>query len=371
MLSQQQVIERLERATAPQLPEKRDFAIGCVGAGFIMADCQLRAYRDAGFNPIGITSRSVDSARRTAERYGLQSVYANWKDLVEDPEVEIVDIAVPPGVQLDVVRHAVKQRHIKGILCQKPVAISLEGAREIAKLGEEAGIPIAVNSNMRYDQSMRALKRALDMGLLGEPILATIEMRAIPHWQEFLKQYPVLEIYSMGIHHVDIFRYLFGDPAKIIAVCRPDPRTKFPHTDGIVQFTFMYESGLMATSLDDVWAWPEEPAEKDTYIKWRVEGMKGMAGGTIGWPMYPQHTPSTLRLTSRDYPHQWLRPAWETAWFPDAFSGTMASLLRAVESGQEAEISARDNTSTIACVEACYASIKEERTVYLQEIIQK
>ncbi len=370
-MNAQELVRQLEQATVPQMPKKKDYAIGCIGAGFIMADCQLKAYRDAGLNPVGITSLSQETSREVARRYGLATVYPDWKALVEDPRVEIVDIAVPPDVQLDIVRHAVKQKHIKGILCQKPVAMSLEGAREIAKLGEEAGIPIAINSNMRYDQSMRALKRALDLDVLGQPVLATIEMRAIPHWQEFLKQYPVLEIYSMGIHHVDIFRYLFGDPAKITALCRPDPRTQFPHTDGIVQFTYQYENHLMATSLDDVWAWPQEPAEKDIYIKWRVEGLKGMAAGAIGWPLYPKHEPSTLRLTSRDYPHHWLEPTWDTAWFPDAFQGTMASLLRAVESGGVPEISARDNIRTIACVEACYASIRQERTVSLQEILDR
>ncbi|MEA5013356.1 MAG: Gfo/Idh/MocA family oxidoreductase [Candidatus Limiplasma sp.] len=370
-MNAQELVRRLQEATVPQLPQRKDYAIACVGAGFIVADCQLKAYRDIGLNPIGITSLSLQDSQSVAQRYGLRKVYPDWKALVEDPEVEIVDIAVPPDVQLDIVRHAVKQKHIRGILCQKPVAMSLEGAREIARLGEEAGIPIAINSNMRYDQSMRALKCALDLDALGEPVLATIEMRAIPHWQAFLKQYPMLEIYSMGIHHVDIFRYLFGDPEKITAVCRTDPRTQFPHTDGIVQFTYQYAGGLMATSLDDVWAWPEEPAEKDIYIRWRVEGLKGMASGAIGWPLYPQHSPSTMRLTSKDYPHQWLEPKWDTAWFPDAFQGTMASLLRAVESGQTPEISARDNIHTIACVEACYASIREERTVTLREILER
>ena len=369
-MHQDSLIERLQLATVPILPQKKDYAIGCVGAGFIMADCQLKAYRDIGLNPVCITSLSMEESGRVAERYGLRHIYPDWKALVESTEVEIVDIAVPPDVQLEIVRHAVRQKHIKGILCQKPVAMSLESAREIARLGEEAGIPIAINSNMRYDQSMRALKCALDMDLLGQPVLATIEMRAIPHWQVFLQQYPVLEIYSMGIHHVDIFRYLFGDPEKITAVCRTDPRTKFQHTDGIVQFTFKYSDGLMATSLDDVWAWPEEPTEKELYIKWRVEGTKGMATGTIGWPSYPMHTPSTLRLTCREYPNQWLEPKWDTAWFPDAFRGTMAGLLCAVESGQAPEISAADNINTIACVEACYSSIREERTVTLREILR-
>ena len=84
---------------------------------------------------------------------------------------------------------------------------------------------------------------------------------------------------------------------------------------------------MMATSLDDVWAWPEEPCEKDTYIKWRVEGAEGMAQGTIGWPQYPAHCPSTFEMTCKAFPHEWIRPSWDTVWFPDAFQGTMASLL--------------------------------------------
>jgi predicted dehydrogenase len=360
---------QLEKATLPELPKRNDFAIGCVGAGFIMNDCQLVAYRNAGFNPVAVTSLAAEEREAVAKRHGLKKVYDSWQKLVDDTEIEILDIAVPPDVQLEVVRHAVKQKHIKGILCQKPIAMSLKETREIVRLGKDAGIPIGVNSNMRYDQSMRALKYALDKGLLGTPVLATIEMRAIPHWQEFLKQYPVLEIYSMGIHHVDIFRYLFGDPEKITALCRPDPRTKFPHEDGIVQFTYQYADSLMATSLDDVWAWPNEPCEKDIYIKWRVEGLDGMAAGTIGWPMYPARQPSTLKLTNRQ--GGWVEPVWDTVWFPDAFMGTMAGLLRAVENGAEPEIGAEDNIKTIACVEACYASIREGRTVSLQEILDR
>jgi predicted dehydrogenase len=360
---------QLEKATLPELPKHKDFTIGCIGAGFIMNDCHLVSYRDAGFNPIAVCSTIPEQRDEVAKRHTLKKVYASYQELVDDTEIEILDIAVPPDVQLEIMRYAVTKKHIKGIQCQKPIAMSLKETREIVELGKKMGIPVAVNSNMRYDQSMRALKYALDNNLLGKPVLATIEMRAIPHWQEFLKQYPVLEIYSMGIHHVDIFRYLFGDPEKITALCRPDPRTKFPHEDGIVQFTYQYKDSFMATSLDDVWAWPNEPCEKDIYIKWRVEGLDGMAMGTIGWPMYPARQPSTLKLTNRQ--GGWVEPKWDTVWFPDAFMGTMASLLRAVENGTEPEIGAEDNIKTIACVEACYASIREGRTVTLQEILER
>ena len=364
----EQIVENLIAATKYPSPKRKDWRIGCIGSGFIMADCHLVSYRNAGFNPIAIASRTPEHAEACAQRHGIPKVYRTWREMLQDDSLEILDIAYPPDQQLEIVQEAVKCKNLRGILCQKPIEMSLENAREIVRLGEENGKVIAVNSNMRCDQSMRALKYLLDTKELGDPVLATIEMRAIPHWQEFLKQYDKLEIFGMGIHHVDSFRFLFGDPAEITCVCRTDPRSKFQHVDGITQYTFKYENDFTATSLDDVWAWPEDPCEKDIYIRWRVEGTEGMAEGTIGWPMYPDRCPSTIRFTSKRHP-AWVAPQWDTVWFPDAFEGTMSGLLRAVEQGTEPEISARDNVRTIACVEACYRSIREKRTVALKELL--
>ena len=363
-------IEDINYQIDPILPQRMDYRIGCIGAGFIMRDCHLVAYRDAGFNPVAITSLSLEESKAVAEKHRIPKVYQTWNELIADPEMEIIDIAIPPDQQLSVVKEIVKQKdHILGILCQKPLAMNSDEAIAIVNLCSKAGIKLGVNSNMRYDQSIRALKRILNQGLLGEPVLATIEMRAIPHWQEFLKKYNRLELLNMGIHHVDSFRYLFGDPERVTAICRKDPRTKFDHIDGITQYTFQYPNGFMATSLDDVWAWPGEGAEKDIYIKWRVEGLEGMACGTIGWPKYPELSPSTMQFTTKQYPDQWIKPQWNKVWFPDAFQGTMAQLLIAVENDSEPEISGSDNLKTIALIDACYKSIAEQRTIHLSEQI--
>lgn len=365
------LVVKMIEATQPPVLKRKDWRIGCIGAGFIMDDCHLVAYRNYGLNPVAIASKQRAEAQAVATRHGIETVYDSWMELLQDESLEIIDIAVPPHVQLEIVQEAVKHKNIKGILCQKPIAMSLEDAQEIVSLAKEAGIALAVNSNMRYDQSMRALKYLLDQDVLGEPVLATIEMRAIPHWQEFLKAYDKLELFGMGIHHIDIFRYLFGNPNKITALARKDPRTTFDHIDGITQYTFQYENELMASSLDDVWAWANEPTEKDIYIKWRVEGLKGMATGTIGWPSFPEREPSTIKFTSADYPNQWIEPQWDRVWFPDAFEGTMASLLYAIENQEVPEINGEDNLYTVACIEACYLSIKEERSVALKEIIEE
>src|SRR3989442_16018555 len=99
----------------PALPRRLDFRIGCIGAGFIMRDCHLVAYRQAGFNPVAITSRNPEHARAVAERHGIARCHGTLAELLKDPEVAVLDIAVPPDVQPEVIRQAVLHRdHIRG-----------------------------------------------------------------------------------------------------------------------------------------------------------------------------------------------------------------------------------------------------------------
>ena len=88
----------------------------------------------------------------------------------------------------------------------------------------------------------------LDRGYLGEPVLGTIEMRAIPHWMPWSEGLPSLATFVMSIHHLDTFRYWFGTPDRVLASTRPDPRTKFAHTDGINLYAAA-RGGLVSTEV--------------------------------------------------------------------------------------------------------------------------
>ncbi len=353
----------------PRLPRDKSVGIGCIGAGFIMADCQLVAYRNAGFNPVAIAARRREQAEEVASRHQIPSVFSDYRELLHQREVEVVDIAVPPDLQMEVIRQIVKHSsHIQGILAQKPLGVNYAEAREIVRLCREAGITLAVNQNMRYDQSVRACRSLLTRGDLGQPVLATIDMRAIPHWMPWQSRQGWVTLRIMSIHHLDTFRFWFGDPVRVFASLRPDPRTTFPHKDGICLYILEYADGLRAMSCDDVWAGPaKEGAGADIGIKWRVEGTTGMARGTIGWPRYPERSPSTLDYTTTAS-NEWIQPRWNEVWFPDAFVGPMAQLLCAMEEGTPPEISGEDNLNTMALVDACYKSAKEHRAVELSEI---
>jgi hypothetical protein len=355
----------------PRLPRRKDWRIGCIGAGFIMRDCHLVAYRQAGFNPIAITSRNLDHAQAVADQHKIAKVHRNIDELLADKSIEILDIAVPPDMQAEVLRKAAEHGdHLRGILAQKPLAMSVKDARDVVERCRKAGIALGVNQNMRYDQSVRAMKDILNRGWIGEPVLATIDMRAIPHWMPWAQDLHSLSTFVMSIHHLDTFRYWLGTPDRVLASTRPDPRTKFPHTDGINLYILEYDNGIRASSWDDVWTGPaREGSESDIGIRWRVEGTDGLARGAIGWPSYPAKTPSTVDFSTKHQPGYWLQPRWPEVWFPDAFVGTMAQLLCAVEDGSEPEISGRDNVETIALCEAVFAAAKEHRVTTVREFL--
>ena len=356
----------------PQLPKRLDWRIGVAGAGFIVRDCHLVAYRNAGFNPVAIASRKRETAQAVAELHRVPRVHDSIDDLLADPSIEILDVAVPPDAQPGLIRKAAAlgRGRLRGILAQKPLALSVKVAKELVACCDDAGIVLAVNQNMRFDQSVRAAKSLLASGSLGEPVLATIDMRAVPHWMPWAEGLPSLSTFVMSIHHLDTFRYWLGTPDRVLASIRPDPRTKFPHADGINLYILEYDSGARASSWDDVWAGPcKEGAAGDVGIRWRIEGTEGLASGTIGWPKYPAREPSTIAYSTRRQPGMRFHPKWDAVWFPDAFVGTMAQLLVAVEDGTEPEIGGKDNIETIALCEAVFAAATEHRVTMVREFL--
>jgi predicted dehydrogenase len=353
----------------PELPNNKTMGIGCIGASFIMNDCHLVAYRKAGFNPIAIASKNPKNSKTVAKRHQIPHHHQNVEELLKNEEVQILDIAVPATLQADIIRKAIEKPHIKAILAQKPLAGNYEEAKELVELCEAKGIRLGVNQNMRYDQSIRGLRSLLQQNTLGEPVIATINMRAVPHWPEHQKSLGWVTLRTMSIHHLDTFRFLFGEPERVFCSVRKDPRTlkHFDHSDGICMYILEYANGFRASAWDDVWAGPDQIA-KDNFIHWRVEGEEGLAKGSIGWPEFPNHCPSTLDYTSSKTPNTWHQPRWDKVWFPDAFIGTMAQLMIAVERDQQPEVSGRDHLNTMALVDACYKSVKEHRAIELSEI---
>src|SRR5690554_2748535 len=110
----------LDLSYGPAPVDGSKYGIAVIGAGGIVEGAHLPAYRKAGLRVVGLYDQDVEKARRVAENFGIASVYRSLEALLEDPEVQIVDIAVPASVQPGLAKRiAASGRHM---LCQKPLA---------------------------------------------------------------------------------------------------------------------------------------------------------------------------------------------------------------------------------------------------------
>lgn len=353
------MIDPRELDIVPQLASE-SYRIGIIGAGKIVRECHLPAYRAAGWEVVRIASRTAESAQRAADEFSIAEASGDFLDVIRDERVEVVDISLPSHRHPEFAIAALEAG--KHVLLQKPMANSLDEARPIVEAAARAGVKLAVNQNGRWDPAIRACRELLDRGVFGQLITASIDMRTRQPWQEYWKDevnYPRLMLLGMSIHHLDQFRYLFGEPIEITAHLARYPGQPWAG-ESIAQYVLGYESGLLVTAFDDGFPWTRDWSEH-----YRIEGLNGIARGRIGWT---DQGFSTLEYTTRDAPDAWISPAFSRKWFPDAFLATMNELFCAIAEDREASISGRDNLHTLRLVEAGYRSAQERRTVRLDEI---
>jgi predicted dehydrogenase len=226
---------------------------------------------------------------------------------------------------------------------------------------ERAGVVLGVNQNMRYDHSIRALRGLLAEGRLGEPVMAQITMHARVGFMPYAESYRRRAMLIMSVHHLDAFRFLFGEPLSVSATTRRAAEEPENPADGMATYTLVFPDGLLAVAIDNMFSRTWQG------IEWRVDGTEGVAEGSVGWMDHPWGSASTLRLRREDDPTV-LEPTWTRRWFPHAFAATMAEVLEAVANGTEPSISGRDNLKTMALLEAAYRSAEQGRTVEIAEV---
>lgn len=342
----------------------RGLAIGIVGAGAIVRAGHLPAYQQAGFRVSAITDLDPARANAAAADFPITTVHRDLAGLLDDSTVDIIDIAIPPDQRAAVVRAAIAAG--KHVLAQKPLSTDLGVAEELTGLAARAGVLLAVNQQMRWDQVIRSMKHLLRVGFYGEVTGAVFDVHIQTDWSlwPWLLDQPRLEYFFHSIHYVDAIRSLFGEPHSVIA------RTaRYPGQQAAGEsrsFTlYEFDTDRVVTVLADHNNWSSHPRASI-----RCAGTDGQSEGTLGVLYdYPVGRPDTFSYWSRTTaPQHTVTRAFTQRWIPDAFIGPMADLQDAVTDGREPVTSARDNLRTLRCVDAAYRSAELGRRVYLDEV---
>jgi predicted dehydrogenase len=191
---------------------------------------------------------TVDADITRAEGHGCRA-WVDAREMLAETAPDIVDIAAPPGAHAALIGLAV-EAGTRAIICQKPFCGGIEAARKAAAQAAEAGITLVVHENFRFQPWYRALKTEIDGGTIGEPLQITFRLRpgdgmgarAYLDRQPYFREMPRFLIHETGVHWVDTFRYLAGEPDWVQAdLHRLNPAIA---GEDAGSFTFGYGSGL-------------------------------------------------------------------------------------------------------------------------------
>ena len=335
-------------------PPERPRSIVLFGAGGIVHDAHLPAYRKAGLPVSVIYNRNRDRAEKLATDFGIPVVVDSVADAVAAAPVDAVfDLALMPEQYVDVLSQLPDRA---AVLIQKPLGNDLSAAHSVAQVCREKQLIAAVNAQLRFAPYIQAARIALARGRIGE--LADLEIRVAVNtpWQLFpnVADLPRLEINAHSVHYLDLVRSFVGEPASVSAVTVPRPGARQnTRTEMILHYPERPLRVVISANHDHRFGSRYE----QSYAKW--EGTAGAIRAQLGLLLnYPTGGEDRCeQQLDSDASRTWTAIPFSGSWFPDAFIGTMSSLQRYVEgSSPYLPTSIADGMATMALVETAYAS---------------
>lgn len=216
----------------------------CIAGTGFFSQFHYEAWSRLDVEVVGICSLDREAAERIAADFTAAAVFEDFRQMLEVEKPGLVDIVTPPPTHLEFVTACVE----KGIpaICQKPFCGGIEGAEKAAKLAADAGVPVIVHENFRFQPWFEETARVLKDGTLGDIYQGTFRLRpgdgqgpdAYLARQPYFQQMPRLLVHETLVHLIDVFRYLFGEVAEVSADLRKLNPVIAGEDAGIIILTF-------------------------------------------------------------------------------------------------------------------------------------
>lgn len=319
-----------------------------IGAGGIVNDAHLPAYRLADLPLAGVYDLDAEKARNLAAKWDIPAFATLQKALAVQGAV--FDLALPPSAHLSVLSQLPDGATV---LLQKPMGSDLAEASAILKLCRAKQLTAAVNFQLRFAPMMLAVRDALDRGYFGQLIDTEVHLNLVTPWElfPFLKGMNRVEIAVHSIHYLDLIRAFLGNPTGIHARTMGHPSTDLAQTRTSALIDF--EHGVRTTlSINHNHHFGRQFQD----ASFRFEGSEGAAMIKLGLLLnYPEGEPDELWITRKG--EAWQQVELRGGWFPHAFIGTMSNLQR-FAAGEDDRLltSVEDAWHTMALVEAAFRS---------------
>lgn len=344
------------------MAELRGALIGC---GFFAVN-QMHAWRDIeGASITAICDRDPDRLRIIGGQFGVARRYTDAAALFAGERLDFVDIVTTAPSHRMLVEMAVQ--HGVPAICQKPFAPTLADAKAMVKACADAGVPLMVHENFRWQSPIQAVRTVLDSGEIGTPFFGRISFRSaydVFSGQPYLATGKRFIIEDLGIHILDIARFLLGDVSTVTArtarinpgIAGEDVATMLmDHTGGATSVVDCSYASRLATE-----PFPETLIEIDGSdgtirlaqgYRLTVTGRSGTAVSDVSPPLLA-----------------WASRPWHN--IQESVVAIQKHWVDCLTKGTEPATSGADNLKTLALVEAAYAGAATREPVQLDALLK-
>jgi len=334
--------------------------VGIIGTGAI-SNKHAQAYKNIGYQVTVCTDIFPEAGKKFAERWGCEFV-PTYEEVCSHPDVDYVDLCTFPDFRLEPVKACAAAG--KSIQVQKPMAISLDTAREMIEVAEAAGIQLGVVSQHRFDDASLFVKKAIEDGKLGK----ILEADAYVKWYRTPEYYsrPIKgswategggALINQAVHQVDILLWLIGPVKEVFAMWQLGALHKIESED-VIGALMRYQSGAQGVLQSATAFWPgytervELHGTKGTAVLsgdkltvWDVQDYEGGSPPLVDSVLSAAADPMDIPLTP--------------------FERQFTDLGEAIKAGRAPSCSGREGYRALELVQSIYKSCREGTKVVI------
>jgi D-apiose dehydrogenase len=335
-----------------------------IGCGFFAVN-HLYGWRDAkGAEIVAICDTSSERLNTVGNQFNIAARYADAEAMLQNERIDFVDIATTAPSHRALAELAAK--HKVAVICQKPFAPNLDDARAIVAACEKADVHLMVHENFRWQSPIQRVKAVLKSGALGDVFWGRVSFRSaydVFFGQPYLAEGQRFIVEDLGIHALDIARFLFGDVENVSArIKRVNPKIR-----GEDVATVLLDHGDGVSSIVDCSYATQLSEELFPQTLLEIDGNKGSLRLGPNYQLTVTTDAGTSHTDLSPPVLYWASRPWHN--IQESVALIEQHWVDCLSTGREPETSGRDNLKTLALVEAVYQSAASSQTIVMSNLL--
>ncbi len=317
-----------------------------------------------GVSIVAICDHDPERLNIVGEQFDIARRYNDAQTMFDDGEFDFVDIATTADSHLQLVTMAAQ--HKLPNICQKPFALNLSDAKSMVNASIDAEVPLMVHENFRWQSPIQAIRAVIDNGEIGKPFWGRFSFRSaydVYSGQPYLAHGKRFIIEDLGIHTLDIARYLVGEVQTLTArTSRINPSIM---GEDVAAMLLDHENG--ATSIVDYSYATKLSKEPFPETVIEIDGDEGTIRLKQGYHMEVVGRDGSRVVDVSPVLLHWASEPWHN--IQESVLAIQQHWIDCLKSGSVPSTSGTDNLKTLALVEAAYQSAENQTMVKLNDLL--